>query len=387
MRKKIAILGSTGSIGRQTLDIIRKNNKFFEISLITANKNFSLLCKQIKEFNVKNIIVTDINCFNKLKKKFKNLNIYNDLNKINKIVKCKLDYSMCCISGLEGLPPTLDIIKKTKIIAIANKESLICGWNLINKELIKHQTKFIPIDSEHFSIWQLIKNKNINNIQKIYITASGGPFLNYPLKNFKKITFKEAINHPNWNMGNKISIDSSTLMNKVFEVIEASNIFHIDLKKFEIVVHPKSYVHSIINYKSGYSEMLFHNPDMKIPILNSLDFENINLLNIKDKPDFKLLNNLNFQNVNFHKFPSTKILKLIPKQITLFNTVLVASNDSLVNLFINKKIKFNDISKYLYKIINLKKYRYTKSKKPKNIREINDLMFDVFKSARDICND
>ena len=218
--KKIAILGSTGSIGKQTIDIIRKDKKKFKILLLTANKNHILLSKQIREFKVKNVIITDKNSYLILKKRFKKINISNDIGKIDKFIPSRLDYVMSSISGFNGLKPTIRVIKKTKIIAIANKESIICGWNLINKELKRYNTKFIPVDSEHFSIWSVIKNVKKHDINEIIITASGGPFFNLKNKSIKK-TPKLATNHPNWKMGKKISTDSATLMNKVFEVIEA----------------------------------------------------------------------------------------------------------------------------------------------------------------------
>ena len=386
MKKKIGILGSTGSIGQQTLEIIKMNKKSFSVELLTANKNYNLLSKQIKLFNVKNVIVNDRNAYNFLKKKFKKTHIFNDFKEINKLKKLKLDYVMSAITGLQGLEPTIDIIKKTKTIAIANKESLICGWNLIHAKLRENKTLFIPVDSEHFSIWQLIKNKKKKQIKEIYLTASGGPFLNTPINKFKKINYKQASNHPNWSMGSKISIDSSTLMNKVFEVIEASNIFDIELKKFKIIIHPKSYVHSIVNYNSGFCEMLFHETDMKIPIFNSIYYENANSNYSSSKINFKLLNNLNFSEVDKIKFSSINLLQLLPHRMSLFNTVLVSSNDALLEFFKSKKIKFKDISKYIFKIINLKKYSYTRFKKPRNIGEIYNLMDDVFVTARDICN-
>ena len=268
MKKKIAILGSTGSIGKQTLEIIKKDKKNFNILLLTADKNHLLLSKQIKEFNVKNVIITNKKSFLILKNKFKKINIFNKLDKIDKIITSKLDYTMSSISGFDGLKPTIQIIKKTKIIAIANKESIICGWNLIKKELDNHKTKFIPVDSEHFSIWSLIKNVKPNEIEQVIITASGGPFFN--INNRIKKTPKLAINHPNWSMGKKISTDSATLMNKVFEVIEAKKIFNLELKKFSIIIHPKSYIHAIVKFKNGLIKLVAHDTDMKIPILNSI---------------------------------------------------------------------------------------------------------------------
>ena len=278
--KKIAILGSTGSIGKQTIEIIRKNKKKFKILLLTANKNHSLLSRQIKEFNVKNVIISDPKSYLILKKKFKNINIINDLNKIDKITSSKFDYAMSAISGFNGLKPTIKIIKKTKILAIANKESIICGWDLIKRQLDKHNTKFIPVDSEHFSIWSVIKNVNPNLIDQIIITASGGPFLNLKNKKIKK-TPKLATNHPNWKMGKKISTDSATLMNKVFEVIEAKKIFNLSMNKFKILIHPKSYVHAIVKFKNGLIKLVAHDTNMKIPIFNSIYDEDKNKFNSK----------------------------------------------------------------------------------------------------------
>ena len=204
--KKIVILGSTGSIGISLINIIKKDKRKFKIELLTANKNYKKLIKQLKFFNVKNVIITDKKSFLITKEilKNKNINIYNDFNSLSKILKNKnIDYTMSAISGFDGLEPTLNIIKFTKIIAIANKESIICGWDLIKKQLNKFNTKFMPIDSEHFSIYALIDDIKSNNLEKVYITASGGPFRKYPLKFFKNITLKKALNHPNWSMGKK----------------------------------------------------------------------------------------------------------------------------------------------------------------------------------------
>ena len=237
MKKKIAILGSTGSIGKITFDILRKDKKNFDLILLTTNNNYKEILKQTKEFKVKNLVINNKKHYTNLKKKLKNkkINIYNDFDSFNKKFKSKVDYTMCAISGLAGLKPTLASIKFSKKIAIANKESLICAWNLIQKKILKYKTKFIPIDSEHFSIWSLLNDSTNSSIEEIIITASGGPFLKLPFREFKKIKPKTAVNHPNWKMGNKISIDSATLINKVFEVIEAQRIFNIDLNKFKIL--------------------------------------------------------------------------------------------------------------------------------------------------------
>ena len=369
--KKVAILGSTGSVGKQTIDIIRKNKQKFKILLLTANKNHNLLSKQIKEFNVKNVIVSDHKSYLILKKKFKNIKIINDFDKIDKIVPSKFDYTMSSISGFNGLKPTIKIIKKTKTIAIANKESIICGWNLIKKQLDKHNTKFVPVDSEHFSIWSVIKNVNPNLIDQIIITASGGPFLNLKNKKIKK-TPKLATNHPNWKMGKKISTDSATLMNKVFEVIEAKKIFNLNMDKFKILIHPKSYIHAIVKFKNGLIKLVAHDTNMKIPIFNSIYDENKNQFNSK-KININLLNDLNLCKVNIKKYPLIKILKLIPKKESLFETLLVSINDELVSLFLNNKISFDDISIKLSQLIKNKSLLKYRRKKVNNLSQIEKL--------------
>ena len=364
MKIKVAILGSTGSIGKTTIKILKKNKKNYDICLLSTNKNTKEILKQANYFNVKNLIITDKENFNKFKNEQnkKKLNIYNNFDELSKILKKKIDYTMSSISGLDGLEPTLKIIKHTKKIAIANKESIICGWNLINKEIIKNSTVFIPVDSEHFSIWSLLNKEKNDHIDEVIITASGGPFLNYPIKKFNKITPSMAIKHPNWSMGKKISIDSATLMNKVFEIIEAQRIFDIKISKFKIMTHPDSYIHAIVKFKNGLIKLLAHETSMSIPIYNSL-VSNHEKSNLKTKRiDFSILNNLNFKKVDTKKFPSIKILKNIKDYSTLYETAIVSANDQLVDLFLKKKIKFTDLSKHLIKILNDKQIILLKKK-------------------------
>ena len=372
MKKKIILLGSTGSIGRTFLNILKADVNNFDILLLTADKNILQLLKQLKIFKVKNIIVNDKKSFLKVKKILKNkkINIYNNYDSIDKIFqKNKADYTLNAISGLDGLSPTLKIIKFTKKIAIANKESIICGWSLIKKELNKFKVKFIPVDSEHFSIWSLIDDVKNINIEKVFITASGGPFKNYPLYKFNQITIRQSLKHPNWKMGNKISIDSATLMNKVFEVIEAKKIFNFKYKQLKILIHPNSYVHAIIKFSNGLTKILIHDTNMKIPIFNSLytNFEK----KIKTKElNINLLNKLNFTEVDIRKFPIVKVLKKMPSNDSLFETVIVSANDKLVDLFLKKKITFNQISIFLLKIIEMNEFKKFKKIKVKNIDQI-----------------
>ena len=316
MRKRIAILGSTGSIGKTLINIIKKDKKKFEIVLLTAEGNYKELLQQAKFFKVKNLILTNRDSFLKIKKDSysKKINIFNSFEHLNKIFKKRVDYTMSSITGIQGLKPTIDIIKYSKTIAIANKEAIICGWNLINKNLNKNKTKFIPVDSEHFSIWYALRDIDKNLVDNICITASGGPFLNTPIKKLKHVKIHQAINHPNWKMGKKISIDSATMINKVYEVIEAKNIFNLDYYQINILTHPKSYVHAIIKFKNGLIKIIAHDTSMQIPIFNTLysnDFKKI----ISNKIDIKKLNSLNFKKVNLRKYPMVSLLSLLPKKI------------------------------------------------------------------------
>ena len=374
MKTKIAILGSTGSIGKTLLDIIRKDHKNFEIILLTADKNYKLLLKQAKEFKVKNLIITNKKKFDLIKNDSVklNLNIYNNFVNFSKIFNNKVDYTMSSITGISGLEPTLKIIKYSKRIAIANKESIICGWNLINTELKKNNTDFIPVDSEHFSLWYGIQNLDINKIEKIFLTASGGPFKNLPLDKFKNITIAQALKHPNWKMGKKISIDSATMINKIYEVIEAKNIFNSSYKKIEILIHPNSYVHAILKFDTGLTKIIVHDTTMRVPIFNTLYSDNNKKL-ISKNIDIDKLNNLNLKKINIKRYPMIRLLNLLPSKHSLFETIIVSANDTLVQLFLENKIKFTDIQKKLFNIINKRQFINYKNKSPKTIRDIVEL--------------
>jgi len=370
MKKKIAILGSTGSIGKTLLDIISKEKEKFEIILLSANKNYKELIKQTNKFRVKNVIITNRESYEKFKKinKNKNLKIYKNFTNLDKIFKKKIDYTMSSIVGLEGLYPTINIIKFTKVIAIANKETIICAWNLLDKELKKNHTQFIPVDSEHFSIWYALKNKSYKNIEKIYLTASGGSLLNIPKKKFNKLNFKTILNHPNWKMGKKITIDSSTMMNKVFEIIEAKKIFNLKYNQLDIIIHPKSYIHAIIKFTDGIIKIIAHDTTMKIPIFNSIYFDQNKQLK-SNKINFFKLNNLNLKKID-KKFSSVKILKNLPLKNSLYETALVAANDELVKLFLNKKINYSDISNQIIKILSINEFKKLKKILPTKVSDV-----------------
>lgn len=279
---------------------------------------------------------------------------------------------MSSITGIHGLEPTIQIIKHTKKIAIANKEAIICGWHLIKKNLKRFKTTFIPIDLEHFSIFYALQGNKIQNIDKIYLTASGGPLNNIPKERFRNIKISEVIKHPNWKMGKKISVNSATMMNKVFEIMEAKKIFNLNYDQLDILVHPTSYVHAIIKFKDGMIKIVAHDTNMKIPIFNSLH-ENKNKIIKTDQLNIKKLNFLNLKKVDTGKFPSIKMLKRLQNNKSLLETIIVLANDELVNLFLLKKLNFTDINTHLQKLINMKNFINLIKQKPGNVKSIINL--------------
>ena len=370
-KKKILILGSTGSIGKSSLNVIKRYQNKLKILCLSSNKNYKKLYKQSQLFNVKNLIIDDYLSFSKARKFFKNkkINIFNNLSDYLKKNKSKFDLVIVGISGLDGLKPTLKIIPFTKTLASANKESIICGWKFIKKNLKKYNTNFIPIDSEHFSVWSLIKNDK-KLISKIYLTASGGPFLTTSVSQLKKVNIRNVINHPNWSMGKKISTDSASMMNKVFEVIEASKIFEVDIKKIKIIVHPRSIIHAVVVLKNGLIKVLMHDTSMEIPIFNIIfNNDRVNFYNRTDI-NFQNLNGINFIEPDKKKFPYINILKKKITTNTYFEIILVTINDELVKLFLKKKISFVQMQNFLLKSINSNIFKKNYRKHPKNINDI-----------------
>ena len=371
MKTKIVILGSTGSIGKSTLDIIKKNKSKFTVELLTAKNSFKELIQQAKQFKAKNVLIENESLYLKVKKALiKNkTNVFFGSKPINKIISRKVDYTISAIVGVAGLQSTLEAIKCSGKVAIANKESIICGWNLLSKYKKKYNTKILPIDSEHFSIFELTKNLKNEDIKEIIFTASGGPFLKTPLSKLKNIKPNQATKHPNWKMGKKISVDSATLMNKVFELIEASKLFKFDINKYRIMIHPQSYVHAIVRYKNGLIKMLLHETDMKIPITNTIFGMNTEIKNTKTLSSLTL-NKLNFFDVDKRRFPSIKLIKKSLNNGHSTPIIMNASNEILVSLFLKKKIKFTDITRILRKIFRHKDFKKYAKKKTNSLEEI-----------------
>ena len=366
MKNFISVLGSTGSIGLSVLTILKKKNSFTPY-LFSANKNYDLICKQVKQFKPKYFLISDDKIFNKVKKKFK----YSKTKIINnlKIKNFKISQiSIMAIPGIAGLNPTLTMIKKSKKILLANKESIVCGWKLIKNASLKHKTKIIPLDSEHFSIFKLLENKNINEVEKIFLTASGGPFLNYKLHQLKKINPKNALKHPKWKMGKKITIDSSTLMNKVLEYIEAQKLFNLPKEKLEILIHPESLVHAIVRFKNGLIKFIYHDTSMIIPITNAIFEKNVDMN--KFFQNNKEIKNLSFEKPKLNNFPILKILDRV-NEFPSTSIIINASNEVLVDLFLRYKVPFLSIPTIIKKVLNDRNYKKYAIRNAKNIKQIS----------------
>ena len=372
MKIKISILGSTGSVGVSTLKIIDRKKNDFNINLLSANKNFNLICNQIKKYKPNFFLIFNREVFEKVKKKFKKrkVKIINKFDK-NSVIK-KSDITVSAIPGISGLEPTINMINRTKKILIANKEAIICGWKLIKHQAKKNNTKIIPVDSEHYSIMKLLENHKLNEIKKIYITASGGPFLNFKQKQLKKITPSDALNHPKWKMGKKITIDSATLMNKILELVEAQKLFSIPESKIDILIHPNSLVHAIIHLNNGLFKFIYHETSMVIPLANAIFDGKINIDNFyqrKKNKKKKTIENLTFQKVNEKIFP---IIKLKQRVNELPSTPIIvnAANEILVSEFLKKKLPFLNIYKHIFSIMKDRNYKKYAIKNPLKIDQI-----------------
>ncbi len=373
MKKNISILGSTGSIGLDVLKIIKQNKSKFNVYLLAADKNYVEICKQINNYKPKIFLVNNFPIYLKIKEKYKKrkIQIINDWENL-KIAK-KNDITIAAIPGIAGLTPTINLIKKSKKILIANKESIICGWNLIQKTAFKFKTKIVPVDSEHYSIMKILENHNIDEVKKIFLTASGGPFLNYKISKLNKVKPNLAIKHPRWKMGKKISIDSATMMNKILEVIEASKLFQINSKHIEIIIHPESLIHAIIQFKNGLYKFIYHETTMLIPLSNAIFGKNFNNDEYFEKKITKekkfFFRNLNFLNVEKKRYP---IINLKDRANECISTPIIinAANEILVDQFLKERISFNTFYKYLLKVLNDRNYRKYAIKEPKNINQI-----------------
>ena len=352
--KKVAILGSTGSIGTQTLEVISDNKNIFEIELLTAFSNHTLLINQALLHKPKAIIFGDRSKEKVILNSLKNeeIEIYFGEESLNNFLNyCNPDIVLTALVGKSGLIPTINTIKKGIDLALANKETLVVAGSIINKLCKEKKVNIYPVDSEHSAIFQCLVGESRDTIDKIILTASGGPFRNKKLNELKNISKKEALNHPNWEMGEKITIDSSTLMNKGLEVIEAKFLFDIDIQKIKVVVHPQSIIHSMVEFNDGSIKAQLGEPDMKLPIQYAL-FSGKRLKNKFTHYDFVKNNTLTFEEPCLKTFNNLKLAFDAGKLGGNAPCILNASNEIVVDAFLNEKIRYLDMTKIIEDSLN-----------------------------------
>ena len=355
MKKHVTILGSTGSVGRQTLEVIQNEPENFEVIALSAWKNIDLLRKQIVQFKPKFAVVKDDKLARELKNKLKNEEncriLYGDYG-LSKIVALKeSDMVVIAITGMSALKPALEAINARKEIGLANKEIVVSAGEILIEEAKAKDVKIIPIDSEHSGLFQCIQPEFYDNIEKIVITASGGPFYHLKETALESVSVEEALNHPNWQMGNKVSIDSATLMNKGLEVIEAYWLFKIPVNKIEILVHPQSYIHALVQYDDGSMIAQLSNHDMRIPIHFALHYPN-RVYNNLPRINLAKIGQLTFKKLDSKRFPSVDLCYEAIRQGGTFPVTLNAANEVAVNAFLSQGLKFKDIIKIVSTVMN-----------------------------------
>lgn len=353
--KNITILGSTGSIGQSTVDIIRDNPDKFNIIGLSCNNNIDLLRKQILEFNPKFVSISNEKKATEIKEEFKNIQVLSGESGNIELVKMQADMVVNALMGISGLLPTYEAIMNGKDIALANKETMVTGGELIMKAVKKMGVRLLPIDSEHSAIFQCLESRLGSGIKRIILTASGGPFRGYSKEELEKVTIKDALNHPKWKMGKKITIDSATMMNKGLEIIEARWLFDVQGDKIDVHIHPESIVHSAVEFEDNsiIAQMSF--PDMKIPISLALNYPNRN--NIKtEKLDLFNVGSLNFEKPDREVFRCLDIAYEALNEGKSAPVIMNGANEELVEMFLRGAIKFTDIQRYLLKVMERQKF-------------------------------
>ena len=350
LKKNIVIYGATGSIGESTLNLIRNNRKNFNVVGLTCNENINKISKIADEFDCKNIGIANKELIVQNKTLLKNYTIFGGIDEFqNMISDYAVDIIIFAISGSTPLQLLMQISNSGKIIGLANKECIICLGNLFLKEAALSSTKIIPLDSEHNAIYQLIKNKNTDSINKYIITASGGNFYQYKYADLMNITPEQAITHPKWKMGKKITIDSSTLMNKGLEIIEACILFNIMPNKIDAIIHPESIIHGLVEFKDSSIHAFLSQPNMEVSISSILFDSNIDLN--KHKLDLSSIGSLNFIDIDKDKFKAIELAKNSLDYGGLCPAILNYTNELMVNFFLKKKISFTDIVENNKKIL------------------------------------
>lgn len=350
--KKIAILGSTGSIGTQALDIIDKNKESFKVTVLSCRKNIELLCEQIDKFRPETVVVHREEDGVLLNRKYKDIEVLWGTEGLIEAAKSQYDLLLNSLVGMMGLVPTYHAVCSGRDIALANKETLVAGGQLVMAEAEARNIKILPVDSEHSAIFQCLQGNKPKELKKIYLTASGGPFRGFSLKQLQNVSLEQALKHPNWSMGSKITIDSATMMNKGLEVIEAKWLFDVPVSKIQVAVHPQSVVHSMVEYIDNSIIAQLGAPDMRVPISYAFGYPD-RIENVFEPLDlFGSGANLTFEKPDLEVFKTVKLAYDAVEKGGTLPVVLNGANEALVQLFLEKKIKFTDIQNNIEEIMN-----------------------------------
>lgn len=360
-KRTIAILGSTGSIGTQTLQVVEEHPDLFEVYAITAGSNVERLIEQAHKFNPEAVVIADESKYETLKEALadKPIKIYAGYDSICQIVKASpIDIVVTAMVGFSGLRPTIEAIKAGKAIALANKETLVVAGEYITHLAIEHKVPLLPVDSEHSAIFQCLAGETNNGIEKIILTASGGPFRTMSMEQLEHVTKKEALRHPNWSMGAKITIDSASMMNKGFEVIEAKWLFGLNADKIDVVVHPQSVIHSMVQFADGAVKAQLGTPDMRLPIMYALSYPT-RLASSFDRLDFEIIKELTFEKPDTERFPNLRLAYEALAMGGNMPCVVNAANEVCVAAFLADKIKFTDMSRLIERAMQSANYTLT----------------------------
>ena len=352
--KNVVILGSTGSIGKSTLDVIRNLEHKYNVVALSANSQWELLSEQVREFKPESVSLANEQYIDSLRNSLpdNSVQILTGANSVREMVsKENVDIVLSAIVGGAGLPAAIEAIKSRKTLALANKEALVMAGGLIMPLAKENGVSIIPVDSEHSAVLQALRAGRRDEVKKIIITASGGPFRNHPIEKLSEVTKEEALNHPTWSMGNKITIDSATMMNKALEVIEAKWLFDLDASQIEVVIHPESIIHSLVEFCDGSVIAQMGLPDMKVPIQFALTYPDRENGNVKSL-DLAKLGTLNFQKPDMNKFPALRLGYEVVEKGGTMGATFNAANEVAVQEFLDNKIKFTDIAKAVEHVMN-----------------------------------
>jgi len=348
LNSSLAILGSTGSIGTQTLDVVREHRDRFCVRSLTTNRNVDLLERQINEFEPEAVVIQNEQAAEEGSRRFGNQTtvLCGEDACVDVVTKDEVDIVMSAMVGFAGLRPTIEAARAGKQIALANKETLVVAGHLINKAIAESKATLLPVDSEHSAVFQSLVGEEISSLTKIILTASGGPFRQKPIEEFDQITPERALKHPNWEMGAKITIDSATMMNKGLEVIEASRLFHLDAEKITVVVHPESIIHSMVLFTDGSIKAQLSLPDMRMPIRYALGWPE-RIAGEFEQLDLAAVGSLNFEKPDMSRFPCLGLAYESLERDGTAPTILNAANEIAVSAFLEKRIGFTDIPRLI----------------------------------------